>query len=208
MKECIITDVTPSTVTEDETLDVVWSIADFPHPDFTTPTDTLSLAEDFVNVRPILYIDQGNKGFILLAELVDNGGNRRILFSIHTEPSSDVAESKQHWIVSNPYIVEGLAEYTIRVNQDGDISRAHIEKMKHQNTGTETNNYYRYFEFWVNNLPLGFYPMISTNFVFSAIPTKVGIGCWPKGNSPDQYLYFNGGISDVIFDPHDWCPGC
>lgn len=152
----------------------------------------------FVNVRPILFLDQGLGGFILLAEAVDLHGYRRILFSIMDAPRlSDPASrvGSQQWVVSRPYFVHALSEYTIRVHQDGDITRPHID--------TNSGSIYRYLEFWVNNLPLGIHFLPSTYFPFKRDISRVGIGCWPI---EDGALYFKGGMGEIIVDPHGICP--
>jgi hypothetical protein len=118
--------------------------------------------ESIEDVRPIIYLEQA-EGFVLLAELIDGFGNRRVLFSVHIR---EEVGSRQHWIVSRPYFVLAPDWYTLRVHQDGDIS----QPMKNADGQS-----HRYFEFWVNNLPLGIYRLPSINFPFK---NEGGLESW------------------------------
>lgn len=156
---------------------------------------------DFPVVQPILYLEQGNEAYILLAELSQPDGKRRILFTIKSNDGKGSRNRRrsipgnQIVAITPPFMIENGLEYTIRVHQDGDVDRQKS-----------------YFEFWIENIPLGYFYLTNTQFPFKQGETKVCIGYWPrKGKSPEKErrdLFFQGDILDLIFDPNDLCPGC
>lgn len=159
----------------------------------------------FDHVQPILYLEQGRvdtggMAFVLLAELSNRDtGIRHILFSIlpYSPPlpanqglnRQRYISGRQLSIISPPFKVS-TNQYTVRVHQDGDLY-----------------NDKRYFEFWINDLPLGFHELWSTGFPFTTGPTRVEIGYWPRRADDKQDFYFRGEIAEIIVDPHGNC-GC
>lgn len=158
-------------------------VRELPLPAAPGPADEID-GSSYPHIQPIVYMAQGADGYLLLAELGNEAGLRRLLFAIKTA-------DKQELVVTHPYSVFFLPEYTIRVQQDGDLF-------------TEGKSY---FEFWVNNLPLDIHPLSSTRFEFNQDVTQVGIGYCPAGIISDTELFFQGGIAEIIVDPHGHC-GC
>lgn len=158
----------------------------------------------FDSLRPIIFLKQHAKGFLLLAELGRADGERRILFSIDSTISRRNQKSPQNRqrsipsrqirLVTPAFRVPDGGYYTIRVHQDGDIF------------GQQP-----YIEFWIENVPLGIYPLSAgEGFRFTKGPSEIGIGYWPRKSEahPDrQDLFFDGHISDILVDPHGHC-GC
>lgn len=182
-------------------------IRDLPMADTSDAPDTPGDVElaTFDHFQPILYLEQGRvdtggMAFVLLAELSNrDSGIRHILFSIlpYSPPlpanqglnRQRYISGRQLSIISPPFKVS-TNQYTVRVHQDGDLY-----------------NDKRYFEFWINDLPLGFHRLWSTGFPFNTGPTRVGIGYWPRRTDDKQDFYFQGEIAEIIVDPHGNC-GC